>query len=419
MANVGPPSPTPGERDPRTLGNDEVASPTGTPAPVTATEGVTGAAAAAAERQEGFAEIGSEMLGLLGDLSDRFEKVNEESGEEGFQSYREATRGNWFVQFKRALDPRWDRNLRAKHDLNTTAQMVSLAGKMSEVAAQFRLSNPVLDQAMKRAMKRSQDQSEKLQKITSASFFANAAMESAIKSGMAPSDPVQRQRVLADWQSTFMSLKSPEELIGEQLKVENAIQNLFVTKDDIDRWGPQFAPIVENRLKEQKLEAASGAGGGRSNPATFMDPKKLMTGYLQFVGIEEDLLRLPLPGVPQMEKHELSGKSGIIEQEAALELTQGISEASKMLALDRFAKWVEIMVGAKFVPRAIESLGVVQPLEDLNALIEANGPLTNELYRSTRDQTRSDAVEAMRRNLDKQLEMRFSLEGQSQRQNTP
>jgi len=289
---------------------------------------------------------------------------------------------------------------------------------MASVAAQFRLSNPVLDEAMKRTMKRSQDRIDQTDKITRSGAAANLAMEAMIRNGTAPTDPALRQRLLADMQSAFMGMKSADELLGEQLKRENAIQDLFVTEDDVNRWGLDMAPIVRNRLQEQAIERRERRSSGKSTAANFMNPMNLMSNYMRFVGFEEEMLRLPMPGVPVLELDEESLGSAIIQQEAALELTQGIAETARILAMDRFAKWVEQEVGVKFVERAIDSLGFVQPVQQLNDLIEQGGPLDGARYKDIRDLERGEAVKDMRRNLDAQMQMRFESD-KNRPQNTP
>jgi len=346
-------------------------------------------------RQAAFDEASLTSLQTLRALQQQMEIVQGNT----FEEFRQNTRGNPWVQWHRALDPKWDRNLETQFQVSQTSQMATIAQQMSLTLSQLRQSNPIVDEAMKNIMDVEHKRATQAAKIASSAAFANMAIGEMERNGTLPADPAAVEKMRQQFQASLMEFKSPDEILQTQLANEKALMSMWLQPSDVDRYGEALAPVVKRRLIEQAKEE-------RENPATSLQADNLLRKYSQYEAFELKLLTSPLSGVPTVVRHEMSGRSEKVLEDANLEPTTSIVRAARLLALARFREYIASVFGEGKVAGAVSKLQLPETEEDLAGAL-GDGLMSPELYQKIRSGAREDGLAEMEANVQQQLDVRF------------
>jgi hypothetical protein len=412
MATTGPPSPTPGKRDPRTLGDDKVPAPTG--ATDTGAEEPTireRIAEGIAGRQEVLSEASFAGLETLRGLQTRFEAIEDLT----YEKFRKESKGPVYGQvisfpmraLGRALNPWFERTSRANFEANRTAQMGFLAGQMSNVLQQVRLSNPYIDQLAEGEIDRTNKALAAMAKIETAKAQTAAIMQVMGERNELPLDPQEQNKMFTEIFAAINSVPTQADLTKTLIDAESIVRNMPLLESDIERFKPYgLDDAVRAGLAEQKSIRAKRAGKKAEPP----DEIELFREYQRMIDNETKLLRMPM--ILLETKTNIFGdprESLRLEQQMKdLPVTTSMSQTARALALQRFKEVMRAQWGDKFMQKAVASLRDPEAEEWLEAFnVDESGMLAPSRWGEIRELERVNAQKV----LDEMATERFKAGG--------
>jgi hypothetical protein len=405
------------ERDPRTLGTNEIETPGG--------EMDVGELLSA--RSEDLSAAAQDMRGTLEQLSSHFNRV---AGFEYDQFTRRGRRGQRILSdimagrevgprklehLKRAMDPQHDTKKRARFEVLRGRELMRTAGMMTAAAAQLRQLDPAADQIIKGMIETQTKVMEQEAKIDTAEALTNRLRTRNEAAGHTFS-PEYYQEAFAD----FAGAPNPNEVMTNRAKFSSSVVSLakYYTKKNIqqliDRY-PDEETAIRGALKEAEAEAAKDAPG-KVDISAMMQPKNLTLEYRKILSHEQSLLSLP-EATEVLEKGMLgfTGATTVAVQE--LPGMGPLVDAAQLRALDTFAAWIENSAGRGWVARAIDRVPVTQDILELWKERRKKWPegLPSEEWaaekKRVRDRVRAELDEAVRRAVESRTGVMETLGG--------
>jgi hypothetical protein len=371
----------PGKRDPRTLGDDSVPTPTG------GSEAEELLGGRISNRMEDAEVSATALRGTLEELATSFNQIS------GFEYDPKMLGGNIpgkpMLRLKRALNQNFDEQMKQRFEVKKAEFLGARASEMAAVAAQLRQLDPSADAAIQKIQEEAIDAAIQRKRLFEAPQKAMETMQ--VIRDFIPADqiaPGLEARLFALYANTPDS----NEMVKAELDRRKSVRILApgLTEEDIkDPFYARDEPMIR-KIQKEEAEKNAKIKGDKDLIANYMQFSKLRQIRDDQITNHERILLRPAP-VP-------TDPLGFSSRMMTLEIPELINEA-KLRAARSFLNIVTDAVGEKHARTAMNRVYDPEEVDAVMAALEDFVPMTAEEV----ERIRRAHVEQIRRDLNQFL----------------